>query len=658
MPLFLGLHILKMINLDTTVTTDKQWKLSLDGKAFSVVYIRTEALAERAVKKLLASEATVLGFDIETGKKKDYIGDPVAGLCPYRSFPSLLQFYDSTTSTCYLFDTLLLSRDRLVPILSEKRLVAHNAIFDLQHIKHAYGVAPKIDCSMIMYNMVRCAEFSSIEEEENYIEEEWDGEEGDGTALNWLAKYERHGASLRTVTAKLLGIRVEKELQLSNWTDRPLSARQLVYAANDARFTFEIGRILSNKLIDFKMQEVYALNRNAMHPVTDMILNGCEIDREAHAKDIKLWAKQKDALHVQVLKIFGKDANIRSTHQISNWLEKNLPTKYQHQWARSEKTGKLKSDAKTLSKFAHLPFVAPLLSYKKLDKLLSTYGQSLLDKICPVTKRLHGSFTLGYTATGRLSSRSPNLQNLPRDTDIRGIFRAANGHLLLGADYSQIELRAAGMLSGDKTMLKAYEQGLDLHTYLASRISGRPMDRVTKEQRQLSKAINFGLLFGLGAKGLVEYAQWNYGVTLTIDEAYNHVRTFFDTYSGYSAWQQTKRDEAALTQQIATKLGKVRRLTDKRVFTCSVNHPVQGSAAEVVITALNMLHKPLRAANIKVINCIHDEILLECPKNKQAEGTAILRTCMEKAMLKVFPGASLNKLVEVKSGLTWADTKG
>ncbi len=651
-----------MISIDTPVTTDKKWKLSLDGKEFTVVYIKTVALAERAKVRLLESAASVLGFDIETGKQKAFLNDPVAGLCPYRSFPSLIQFYDATSNICYLFDSVFLPAEFIAGLFTElkvtKRLIAHNSIFDLQHIKHNYGVSPVIDCSMIMYNMVRCAEFATVEEEEDTLEEEWEGEEGDGTVLDWLTKYERHGASLRTVTAKLLGIRVEKELQVSNWTARPLSTRQLVYAANDARFTYDIGKILSNKLVDYGMQDIYALNRKALHPITDMILNGCEINTEKHVKDIKLWAARKDTLHVQVLKVFGNSTNIRSCNQISNWLEKHLPVKEQHLWPRSEKTGKMRSNAQTLNKFGYLPFIKPLLEYKKLDKLLSTYGQPLLDKICPVTKRLHGSFTLGYTATGRLSSRSPNLQNLPRDTDIRGIFKAAEGCVLVGADYSQIELRVAALLSQDRNMLKAYKEGIDLHSYLASKISGTRIESVTKEQRQLSKAINFGLLFGLGAKGLVEYAQWNYGVTLTLDEAYNHVRTFFDTFSGYSVWQQKTRDKANNSLQIATVMGKLRKLTAKRVFTCSVNHPVQGTAAEIVINALCRLRRHNNTASIKTINCVHDELLLECPKEYEREARKLLSDSMKQAMVKVFPGASLNKLVDVKSGPTWAAIKG
>lgn len=487
---------------------NEKWAFRLEGKKLNCIYTPLQATAEKCIRRLLERSTPAVGFDIETAKHPRFKSDPQAGLCPYRSAISLLQFYDGI-DTIYIFDALQLPLEMFREVFYTKRLVAHNAIFDVQHLRHAGFPDVTADCTMILYNLVRGAEFATMEEEEQSIDENWQGEEGDGNALDWLAKYERYGASLRAVVAKLLGIRIEKELQVSNWANRPLSREQLSYAAKDSYLTYEVGKILSRKIIEYKMQKVYKLNREAIHPVCDMILNGWKIDTKAHQKDCIQWQKDKDRLHVQVIKLFGNATNIQSTVQISKWLEKHLPRDAQHGWPRSEKTGRLRSDAKTLSSYAHLSFVQPLLEYKKLEKMLSTYGLSLLEKVNPVTKRLHGSYTLGYTATGRLSSRNPNMQNLPRGYDIRKIFIPEEGNVIVSADYGQIEMRVAAILSRDKTMLSAYKNGVDLHEYIVSRITGKPLSRVTKSERQMGKACFSGDTEILTKSGWVRLDSYN-----------------------------------------------------------------------------------------------------------------------------------------------------
>jgi DNA polymerase I-like protein with 3'-5' exonuclease and polymerase domains len=249
------------------------------------------------------------------------------------------------------------------------------------------------------------------------------------------------------------------------------------------------------------------------------------------------------------------------------------------------------------------------------------------------------------------------LQNIPRDAEIRSIFQAEEGNTLVGADYSQVELRVAAELSRDPEMLNVYCKGIDLHAFMASKIAGKPLDKVTKEERQLGKALNFGLAFGLGAKGLVDYARWNYGVSLTEDEAYSHVRAFFDTYSGYADWQRVQRDIAAKTMHTTSTLGKLRKLQPLGMYTRSVNHPIQSTSAEVVITALNMLQKKIDNKTIRLLLSVHDELILEVEAPKVKEAKELLGKTMTEAYLKLFPCGVIKNLVDVKSGKTWRDTK-
>jgi len=632
---------------------DKKFKIRLRDKEYHIHYICTYTYAIKCVQKLLEVRTPSFGFDIETAKKVGYTYDPVAGLCPYRSTISLIQFYDGIDSV-YVFDALELSgwAEFLAPIFKEKALIAHNAMFDKQHLMHL-GIETNMHCTMIMYNMWHCAKYDSNEAEEKEITDSWQ-EEGTGTTLDWLGKAERMGASLRVVTAKLLGVHVEKDQQVSDWSVRPLSAEQLVYAAKDSIFTFEIAQILVADMKQFNMIRSYTLNKKALKPVCQMILNGIKLDVDTHKRHIVEWTTKKDKLHKKITSLMGANANIRSTKQISNWLEANLAKTDKRKWPRSEKTGLLLSNAQTLTEFSALPFVQPLLDYKKLEKMLNTYGQALIDKINPVTGRLHGGFTLGYTSTGRMSSRHPNFQNFPRDTSIKEIFIAEPGNILVGADYGQMELRVAALLSRDRRMLQAYKDGADLHQITAAAITGKKLESITARERTIAKSLNFGLLFGTGVNGLMNYAKWQYGVEMPRETAADYIKTFFKLYSGYANWQNKIRLKTEETGLVRTVMGKPRAIHLDRVYTQSVNHPVQGSAAEVVLTAL------IKLSNIKgarLINCVHDEFILEADEGETKHVQKQLKKVMIDAMLEVFPSATTLNLVDVKVGESWAKIK-
>ena len=640
-----------------------KFAVDIQGKKLKCFYTRDPVHAETAIARLLNNSTRTLGFDIETGKIEKYRDDKEAGLDPYRSFPSLMQFYDGI-DTCYMFDTkpgFGVPLSMFNQVFKEKRLIAHNAIFDASHMAHAGHAGLRFDCSMMLYNAVRCADYASQEQEEKALEEDWEPEEGDGEVLDWLGKGERYGASLRSVVAKLLGFEISKDLQTSNWTDRGLDKEQLVYAAADSWLTYEVGKILGDRAVDLGLSTVYKLNRKAIHPVVRMMLTGCRINEEMHEKNLRKWVRQKDELHLKLLRVFGPRMNMRSPVQMSNWLERNLPIATQHMWARSEKSGYLKTDAKTLSKFLHLPFVSGLLEYKTLDKVINTYGYKLLDKINPVTGKLHTRFTLLFTATGRMSSRDPNVQNMPvrKTPELRKIFQADEGCTLLAPDYNQIEMRVIATLSGDKAMLKAFHDGIDLHVATAAEVLGVRIDRVTDDQRRLAKSLNFGLIFGLGVPGLIEYAAWNYRVKLTKNQAYKLYAAYFKLFVGMANWQASQRSVCGKQGFVDTVLGKRRALQPVGTYTRAVNHPVQGTAAEIVIESVNLIDKATRnIEEIKMLLTCHDENLAQCPLDMQKETEEILEANMIDAAVKILPGIPTRGLVSLKAGATWAAAKG
>jgi DNA polymerase-1 len=245
-----------------------------------------------------------------------------------------------------------------------------------------------------------------------------------------------------------------------------------------------------------------------------------------------------------------------------------------------------------------------------------------------------------------MSCKEPNLQQLPRDARYRRCFVAPPGRVLVMADYSQIELRAAAKIAGDRRMLAAYQSGEDLHTLTARSLLGK--NEVSMGDRQLAKAVNFGLLYGQGAAGLMRYALANYGVKLTEDEARRHREAFFRTYPGLRKWHRSVGDPAIETRTLAG-----RRRADVTAFTEKLNTPVQGTAADGLKRALALLWDR-RAARPDAFTVlfVHDEIVIEAPEPDADLAAAWLRRAMIDGMAPLIDPVPVD--VEVTVGPTWA----
>jgi DNA polymerase I-like protein with 3'-5' exonuclease and polymerase domains len=310
--------------------------------------------------------------------------------------------------------------------------------------------------------------------------------------------------------------------------------------------------------------------------------------------------------------------------------------------------------------FSYLDIVEPFAKFQKALKLTTTYGNRLTDLINPSTGRLHANYNLSGARTGRLSCSNPNLQQAPKDAEFRSCFIPKPGNVFIRADYNQIEIRVAAELSRDETMLTAYRQGVDIHSVMAAKVTGKRIEDVTKEDRQLAKACNFGFMFGLGAKGFVHYARKLYGKEVTADDAKEAVNSFRTLYAGYRDWQLSQNDSCANSMSVRTPCGKLRRLNTENCYGGSMNTPVQGGAAECMLHALVFLyhtfleHPDLEA---KLVNCVHDEIVVECPKSKADEVSFAVNSCMVEGFLAVFPEGITNHLVACGIGPTWAEAK-
>ena len=295
-----------------------------------------------------------------------------------------------------------------------------------------------------------------------------------------------------------------------------------------------------------------------------------------------------------------------------------------------------------------------ILAHRAFEKQ-AQQAASLLESVA-ADGRIHGQFDPMGTATGRFSSKTPNLQNIGRG-ELRSCFVAPEVRALVIADYSQIELRAAAAIAGESKMVESYQRGDDLHRITAASVLGKPLEDVTKEDRQLAKAVNFGLLYGQNAKGLVRYAKTSYGVTITEDEARLIRQKFFATYGRLRQWHgESHRLAEQGVAEVRTAFGRRRLIeptaTEWERFTALVNTPVQGGCADGLKQALIDLSAKL-PEEARIISTVHDEIIVECDQAAAEVVRELLQSTMREAMAAIFPQVP----IEVEAGVcsNWGD---
>ena len=293
------------------------------------------------------------------------------------------------------------------------------------------------------------------------------------------------------------------------------------------------------------------------------------------------------------------------------------------------------------------PLAQLLRQYREAKKKVTTYGQDWLKHVAPDGRVYPSWKQLGASSSGRMSCREPNMQQLPRGP-YRQCVVAPPGRVLVKADYSQIELRAAAKITGDKALLEAYQRGEDLHTLTARKVLG--VTEVTKQHRQLAKALNFGLLYGMGAARFRDYAQSQYGLTLTEDEAQRYRDAFFDAYPGLRAWHQRVGRTGKKPVDTRTLAGR-RRLQVVR-FTEKLNTPVQGTGADGLKQALALLSERRdQCPGAFPVLVVHDEIVIECDEGQADAAAAWLKSAMIDGMAPLLDPVPVE--VEVKVARSW-----
>lgn len=463
----------------------------------------------------------------------------------------------------------------------------------------------------------------------------------DGTQRVGLEELVRH----------YLGESLSKEEQKSDWSG-VLSREQLEYAAKDAEVLLRLRKrmlieIKENNLVEAARQEfscaraIAAVEYNGIHldlsrwrELTEKI----ELDQQASLEKLYEYAgRPKVQMSFFDDKVLS-DINMDSNKQILNILNSyDIPVS--------------DTSRHSLAPYSHNPLVQAITEYRRTAKLLSTFLYSIPQQMHPVTGRLHPKYSQIGAWSGRMSCGGPNIQQIPRDKHFRACFSASERYKLVIADYSQIELRVVAEISRDERMINAYKNGEDLHRLTASLISGKPIEEVTKGERQSAKAMNFGLVFAMGAKGLQSYAKETYDVDMTLEEAEQFRNRFFRAYQGVAAWHKRLKNNPPV--QSRTVAGRKHVYGGHGGLSGLCNTPVQGSAADIIKNALGRLVDRLSNTNTKIVAVVHDEIVLETEREQATEVARILKETMESA------GAEYLKLVpllaEVQIADSWAE---
>ena len=449
--------------------------------------------------------------------------------------------------------------------------------------------------------------------------------------------------SLEALAERHLGITLDKTAQTAPWGGQ-LAPAQIRYAAEDVSHLHALHDALREEVAAAGLSDVYQLEMELLPHVVDMEASGFPVN-----------ADMLRTQHAAALKISEETtARLRSLFENPSLNPASVP---QMKAALAVRGIAVESTSEAALLAANdKTYIPHILAHRAATKRASM-AEGLLEAVAP-DGRIHSRFEPMGTDTGRFSSRDPNLQNIERGP-IRAAFAAPPGHALVVADYSQIELRVAAAIADEPKMIQAYANGIDLHRLTAGLVLGKKPEDVTKEDRQLAKAVNFGLLYGQSARGLVRYAKASYGVELAEARARVIRDRFFSAYPKLKAWQDASYVASATATEIRTVTGRRQLLPagdEARWprFASSLNTPVQGGAADGIKRAIILIAQRLQPG-CGLISTVHDELIALAPTDAAAQVKAVVQSTMIEAMAALFPSVPVE--VECSVCQNWGEKK-
>ena len=471
--------------------------------------------------------------------------------------------------------------------------IAHNAKFDAKFIKHNFGVD-----IVGLFDTLLASQLVSAGDIE-----------------------ERHG--LEAIAGRYLNEAVDKSERLSNW-EFELSEAQLQYAARDAAVLLPLRDKLIERIKSLDLIKCAQLEFECVMPVVDLELTGFYVNKERWLEQLAVVEEKRAELANELQEMLGEgvaqgslfgparaNINLDSQMQVTDALNRlGIPL------PDSTRNWKLQPLA------AQYPVVAKLLEYRTMQKALTSYGQNMLEFINPRTGRLHADFRQIGAPTGRFACTNPNIQQVPHAVEYRRCFMGhPSSRRLVIADYSQIELRILAEFSGDHAFIDAFNSGADLHRVTAAQVFNVSQDQVSKEQRDFAKRLNFGVVYGIGAQ------RFSMMTGLSVTEAENVLRRYFATYRGLDTYLRESASRAVSEKQARTGSGRLVKFnfdaSDRQQVSMTQrngkNAPIQGTSADILKRALRLLNDELKSTSAKIVNIIHDEIVVEVDESESAE---------------------------------------
>jgi DNA polymerase I len=540
--------------------------------------------------------APLLGLDLET-----------TGLNPRTDRTRLLSLSDGQRT--FLVDCFQVDPRPLFPLLADRTLTGHNLLFDLSFL-WALGFEPgPVDDTILRVRLLS----AGLKPEDGYH-------------------------ALNSVVERTLGLTLSKELQKSDWSGE-LSCEQLDYAARDAAVLLPLREKLQDEMTALDLERVAAIENRCLPAVVWMSMAGVGFDVAAWQRLHAQAVAEADALRGQMDALCPRTDSLFAEYSGRDW---DSPKQVTETFASLGLDVDTTCDAQ-LALLDH-PVAALLRSYRSAMKRCSSYGEEWIQKT--VNGRLFPGWQQIFPASGRMSCRRPNAQQVKREDAYRACFWAPEGHLLVKADYSQIELRLAAKIAREQKMQAAYREGKDLHTVTAQMILGK--DDVTKADRQIAKSLNFGLLYGMGAPNLRVFSKMTYGVEMTAEEATGYRDRWMATYPAVQRWHRSQGRGGGDTRTLAGR----RRLHVER-YTERLNTPVQGSGADGLKQALALLWERRGdcPGAFPVLAC-HDEIVVECDAADQQVAALWVEAAMVDGMQEYTDPVPVE--VEASTGRTWA----
>jgi DNA polymerase-1 len=572
----------------------------------------TDAEALKIACDDLASEE-YLGFDTET-----------TALDPFDGYIRLVQLSNGKNTKVidlkpFMAKGDLKSLPELAPlreILNAQKpiKIAHNAKFDAKWTKHHLGV----DLNGIFDTMLASQLISAGDQDR------------------------RH--NLAAVSEFFLGIEMDKSQQVSDWSAAELSQSQVEYAAKDAATMVPLREKIVERLKQDELIQVAKIEFDCVMPIAAMELNGFYLDEErwreqlekVKVDQISVGSELQEMLSAGVAQasLFGvAEINLNSQTQVSDAL-RNLGVPVPN----TTRAWQLQPLAE------EYPVIAKLLEYRGVAKSLTSFGENILEFIRPETGRIHADFRQIGAPTGRFSCSKPNVQQIPHEEEYRRCFRAPDGKKLIVADYSQVELRILADFSNDENFINAFISGEDFHTTTAAQVFNLKPEEVSGDQRSFAKRLNFGVVYGVGAQ------RFALMTGLSETEAENMMRRYFSKYRGLEAWLRDAARRSVLERMSRTASGRFVRFRfeeDDRQARSGAqrngkNFPIQGTSADILKRALRLLHDKMNGTSAKLVNIIHDEIIVEADASEAENAAKYLEESMR------FAGEEFIKKVPVK----------